>query len=36
MDDSLFALVQAGRVDPREAYRKADDKSRFESMVPPE
>jgi twitching motility protein PilT len=36
MDDSLFALVQAGRVDPREAYRKAADKTRFESMVPPE
>ncbi len=36
MDDSLFALVQAGRVDPREAYRKAADKARFESMVPPE
>jgi twitching motility protein PilT len=36
MDDSLFALVQAGRVDPREAYRKAADKSRFESMSPPE
>src|SRR4029450_11619795 len=36
MDDSLFALVQAGRVDPREAYRKATDKARFESMVPAE
>jgi len=34
MDDSLFALVQAGRVDPREAYRKATDKTRFESLVP--
>jgi len=36
MDDSLFALVQAGRVDPREAYRKAADKARFESLVPNE
>jgi twitching motility protein PilT len=33
MDDSLFALVQAGRVDPREAYRKAADKARFESLA---
>jgi twitching motility protein PilT len=36
MDDSLFALVQAGRLDPREAYRKAADKPRFESLVPQE
>jgi twitching motility protein PilT len=34
MDDSLLALVQAGRIDPREAYRKATDKARFESMAP--
>jgi len=34
MDDALFALIQAGRVDPREAYRKATDKARFESLVP--
>jgi twitching motility protein PilT len=34
MDDSLFALVQAGRVDPREAYRKANEKARFESFAP--
>ncbi len=34
MDDSLFALVQAGRVDPSEAYRKAADKARFESLLP--
>jgi twitching motility protein PilT len=34
MDDSLFSLVQAGRIDPREAYRKAADKARFESMAP--
>jgi twitching motility protein PilT len=36
MDDSLFAQVQAGRVDPSEAYRKAADKARFESLVPNE
>jgi twitching motility protein PilT len=36
MDDSLLALVQAGRIDPREAYRKAADKTRFESMAPSE
>jgi twitching motility protein PilT len=36
MDDSLFALVQAGRVDPREAYRKAADKTRFEAHTPSE
>jgi len=34
MDDSLFSLVQAGRIEAREAYRKASDKARFESMVP--
>jgi twitching motility protein PilT len=34
MDDSLLALVQAGRIDPREAYRKAADKTRFEAMAP--
>jgi twitching motility protein PilT len=36
MDDSLLALVQAGRIDPREAYRKAADKTRFEAMAPSE
>jgi len=36
MDDSLLALVQAGRIDPREAYRKAADKARFESLAPPD
>jgi twitching motility protein PilT len=36
MDDALFALVQAQRVDPREAYRKAADKTRFESLAPPD
>jgi twitching motility protein PilT len=34
MDDALFALLQAGRIDPREAYRKATDKTRFESHAP--
>jgi twitching motility protein PilT len=34
MDDALFALLQAGRIDPREAYRKAADKTRFESFAP--
>jgi twitching motility protein PilT len=34
MDDALFALVQAGRIDPRDAYRKATDKARFESLAP--
>jgi twitching motility protein PilT len=34
MDDALFALVQAGRIDPREAYRKATEKARFESLAP--
>jgi twitching motility protein PilT len=34
MDDALFALLQAGRIDPREAYRKATDKARFESHAP--
>ena len=36
MDDALFALVQAKRVDPREAYRKATDKTRFENLAPPD
>jgi twitching motility protein PilT len=34
MDDALFALLQAGRIDPREAYRKATDKTRFEAHAP--
>jgi len=34
MDDALFALVQTGRIDPREAWRKAHDKTRFESFAP--
>jgi Tfp pilus assembly ATPase PilU len=36
MDDSLFALVQSGHLHPREAYRKATDKARFESLGPHE
>jgi twitching motility protein PilT len=34
MDDSLFALVQSGHLHPREAYRKAADKARFEGLGP--
>jgi twitching motility protein PilT len=34
MDDALFALVQEGRIHPRDAYMKAQDKARFESLVP--
>ncbi len=34
MDDSLFALLQDKRIHPRDAYMKASDKSRFESLVP--
>ena len=34
MDDALFALMQSGRISARDAYMKAQDKSRFESMVP--
>ena len=34
MDDALFALVQSGRIRPRDAYMKASDKTRFESLVP--
>jgi twitching motility protein PilT len=34
MDDALMALVQQKRIHPRDAYLKAADKSRFESMVP--
>jgi twitching motility protein PilT len=33
MDDALFALVKEKRILPMDAYRKALDKSRFESMV---
>jgi twitching motility protein PilT len=34
MDDALMALVQAKRIHPRDAYLKATDKNRFESLVP--
>lgn len=34
MDDALFALVQQERIHPRDAYMKAADKARFESLVP--
>ncbi len=36
MDDALMTLVEAGRINPRDAYMKARDKSRFEAMVPAE
>ena len=34
MDDALMALVQQKRIHPRDAYLKAGDKARFESLVP--
>ena len=34
MDDALFQLVQDDRITARDAYMKAKDKSRFESLVP--
>ena len=34
MDDALFELVSAKRVDPRDAYAKASDKPRFEPLLP--
>jgi twitching motility protein PilT len=36
MDDALWALLQAGRILPRDAYMKATDKARFESVAPGE
>jgi len=36
MDDALLQLVQAGRIAPEDAYRKATDKSRFERFAPAE
>jgi len=36
MDDALFHLVQAQRIVPEDAYRKATDKSRFERFAPAE
>ena len=34
MDDALMTLVQQKRIHPRDAYLKASDKARFESLVP--
>ena len=34
MDDAIWALVQQGRVSPREAFMKAIDKKRFERFLP--
>jgi len=36
MDDTLFALVQQGIVSAHDAYMKARDKARFESLIPGE
>jgi twitching motility protein PilT len=36
MDDALFELVSAKRVDPYDAYAKATDKARFEPLLPKE
>jgi twitching motility protein PilT len=33
MDDGLMALVEQGRIAPREAYMKATNKARFEGMI---
>ncbi len=33
MDDALLALVQEGRIDPEDAYRKATEKARFEALA---
>jgi hypothetical protein len=33
MDDALMALVESGRVTPREAYLKATNKQRFEGLL---
>jgi twitching motility protein PilT len=33
LDDALFAAVEAGRIDGRDAYRKAHDKARFEGLA---
>jgi twitching motility protein PilT len=33
MDDALMALVESGRVTPREAYLKATNKQRFEGLI---
>jgi twitching motility protein PilT len=34
LDDALFALLQQKKIAPRDAYMKARDKTRFESLVP--
>jgi twitching motility protein PilT len=36
MDDALWALVEARRVRPHDAYMKATEKARFEALLPPE
>jgi twitching motility protein PilT len=36
MDDALFDLVQAKKVDPHDAFAKATDKQRFEALLPKE
>ena len=33
MDDELFRLANDGKIHPKDAYRKAKDKARFESML---
>jgi twitching motility protein PilT len=35
MDDALFELAKSERVDPNDAYQKAEDKARFESFTGP-
>ncbi len=34
MDDALFGALQSGRILPRDAYMKANDKQRFEHLLP--
>jgi twitching motility protein PilT len=34
LDDALFALAKQGRIDPQDAWRKAEDKARFEPLLP--
>jgi twitching motility protein PilT len=36
MDDALFALASAGKINGRDAYMKANDKPRFERFAPPD
>jgi twitching motility protein PilT len=36
MDDALFALAKAGRIAAEDAYHKAEEKARFEPMLPKE